>query len=199
MKTIKTMKTMKNKMNTVKLLSLLAVFAFAFTSCDDDDEAPPVINEEEVITTMNVMLDDGTGVKMLSVVDADGDGPGAPVITVDDLDANTTYSGSVEFLNTLETPVEDITEEVAEEDLEHQVFYVASSSLNVTVTYNDSDANGNPLGLDFTLTTGDASGGTLTVTLIHDGDKDAEGASDGNPTNVGGETDIEAVFPISIQ
>lgn len=188
------MKTMK----TIKLLTILSVFALAFTSCSDDDDAPQVINEEEVITTMNVMLSDGNTVKMLTVVDVDGDGPGDPIINADNLDANTTYSGSVVFLNQLEDPAEDITVEVAEEDLEHQVFYVPSSSLNATIDYNDQDANGNPLGLDFTMTTGDASSGTLTITLIHEGDKDAPGVSEGNPTNAGGETDIEAIFDIVI-
>ncbi len=194
------MKTSKmmNSMKTIKMMAFLAVFALAFTSCDDDDDAPAPINEEEVITTMNVMLSDGTTTKMLTVTDDDGDGPNAPVISADDLDANTTYQGTIQFLNELETPVEDKTAEIAEEDLDHQVFYVPSSGLSATITYNDQDANGNPVGLDFTLTTGDASTGQLTVILLHEGDKDAAGVSDGDPTNAGGETDIEATFDISI-
>ncbi len=199
MKTNKTIKTIIT-MNTIKFFAFMAVFAFAFASCSDDDDAPQVINEEEVITTMTVTLTDSNGnTKELKITDDDGDGPNAPQITTDDLDANTTYMGSVEFLNELETPPEDITVEVAEEDLEHQVFYVTSSSLNLTVDYNDQDSEGNPLGLDFTLTTADASNGTLTVTLVHDGDKNATGVSDGDPTNAGGETDIEAVFDITVQ
>ena len=186
-------------MNTIKLFTLLAVFAFAFTSCSDDDDAPEPVNEEEVITTMNITLVDGATTKLLTVTDDDGDGPNEPVITTESLVANTTYEGTIEFLNELETPVEDITVEVAEESDEHQVFYVPTSSLNITVDYNDLDSNGNPLGLDFTLTTGDASGGTLTVTLIHEPNKNADGVSDGDPTNAGGETDIQAAFPISIQ
>lgn len=194
------MKTMK----TIQLLTILTVFAFAFTSCSDDDDAPQVINEEEVITTMTVTLVDNNGtVKTMSIVDADGDGPLDPITSADDLDANTTYTGSVEFLNQLEDPAEDITAEVAEEDEEHQVFYVPSSNFNVSVQYNDQDANGNPLGLDFTLTTGEAgnpdvSSGTLTVILRHEPNKDAAGVSDGDPTNAGGETDIEAVFEVNI-
>lgn len=188
------MKTMK----TFQLLAILTVFAFAFTSCSDDD-APQVINEEEVITTMTVTLVDNNGtVKTMSKVDADGDGPLDPIISADDLDANTTYTGSVEFLNQLEDPAEDITAEVAEEDEEHQVFYVPSSNFNVSVQYNDQDANGNPLGLDFTLTTGDASSGTLTVILRHEPIKDAAGVSEGDPTNAGGETDVEAAFEVDI-
>jgi len=187
-------------MKTIQLFSLIALSAFMFTACsDDDDAAPQIINEEEVITTVNITLTDSNGnIKNLSFVDPDGDGPNDPIPNADDLDANTEYTGTIEFLNELETPAEDITAEVAEEDDEHQVFYVPSSSLNATVVYNDQDANGNPVGLDFTLTTVDAGSGTLTVTLIHEPIKDAEGVSDGDPTNAGGETDVEAVFEVDI-
>lgn len=188
-----------NAMKTIKLMAFIAVFAFAFTSCDDDDAAPAPVNEEEVITTMIVTLTDSNGnTKELQITDADGDGPSQPIITADDLDANTTYSGSIQFLNELETPVEDKTAEIAQEDEEHQIFYVPSSDLNLTAVYNDQDANGNPVGLDFTITTGDASSGNLTVILLHEPIKDAAGVSAGNPTNAGGETDVEAIFSVDI-
>ena len=185
-------------MKTIKLFSFFALCALIFTSCSDDDDATPdPINEEEVITTMIVTLVDDNGTtKTMKVTDADGDGPLDPVFDVDALDANKTYTGSIEFLNELEG--EDITAEVAEEDDEHQVFYVPSSSLNISVAYNDQDADGNPVGLDFTLTTTDASDGTLTVSLVHEPNKDAAGVSDGDPTNAGGETDVEAVFEVDI-
>jgi hypothetical protein len=42
--------------------------------------------------------------------DLDGDGPNAPVVTVSgDLLVNTTYTGSVSFLNESITPADDIT------------------------------------------------------------------------------------------
>ncbi len=188
-------------MKTIKLLSLMAIALFTFSACsDDDDAAPQIINEEEVITTVNITLTDENGnVKNLSLADSDGDGPTPPVANADNLDANTVYSGTIEFLNELKTPVEDITVEVAEEDDEHQVFYVPSSNLNTTINYNDQDATGNPVGLDFTLTTGEASNGSLTVLLIHLPVKEANGVSNGDPTNAGGETDVEVVFSINIQ
>jgi hypothetical protein len=40
--------------------------------------------------------------------DLDGDGPNAPVVTVSG-DFNTTYTGSVSFLNESITPADDIT------------------------------------------------------------------------------------------
>ena len=196
------MKTQKlRSMKNQKLILMAFIFAGLLTSCSDDDDggSPEPINEEEVITTMTVTLTDPNGTtKQFQVTDDDGDGPNAPQKTADDLDANTVYAGSVEFLNKLEDPAEDITEEVAEEDEEHQVFYEVSGGLNVDVEYLDLDPNGNPVGLEFELTTGDASTGNLTVTLVHEGDKDAPGVSEGDPTNAGGETDISATFDVVI-
>lgn len=66
--------------------------------------------------------------------------------------------------------------------------------------YADADANGKPIGLKTILNTGGASSGTLKIILRHQADKNAAGVSNGNPTNAGGETDIEVDFVnLSIQ
>ena len=96
------------------------------------------------------------------------------------------------------TPAENIGEEVAEEDDEHQFFF-QSTVAGLTVEYGDNDDNGNPLGLLTTVSTGVAGTGTLTVTLRHEPDKNAAGVSDGSIDNAGGETDIEVTFPIDVQ
>jgi hypothetical protein len=63
--------------------------------------------------------------------DLDGDGPNAPVVTVSgDLLVNTTYTGSVSFLNESITPADDITE-VKEEGVEHQLFFRLHRQLEV--------------------------------------------------------------------
>ena len=93
---------------------------------------------------------------------------------------------------------EDIGEEVAEEDDEHQFFF-SSTVAGVSVAYNDADGDGNPLGLANTVTTGAAGSGTLTVILRHEPDKNADGVSGGDISNAGGETDIEVAFPIEVQ
>ena len=97
-----------------------------------------------------------------------------------------------------ETPAEDITEEVEEEDEDHQVFYVATGA-EFTYAYGDQDSNQNPLGLTGTVTTGAASNGTLQVILIHEPNKTAAGVRDGDPTNAGIESDIDVTFNLSIQ
>lgn len=179
-------------------LSLLATL-LVFSSCDKDDD-PVVVNDEEVITTLNYTLtpNGGGDVVVLSFEDKDGDGGNSPVITGGTLAANTTYNGSLELLNESESPAEDITEEIMEEDEDHQFFFQSTVS-NLSVAYNDKDADNNPVGLNSLLTTGGAASGTLTITLRHEPNKSGSGVSGGDITNAGGETDIEVVLPITVQ
>lgn len=177
-------------------LATFALLAFTLFSCSKDDNPP--VNEEEVITTIKVTLVDGGTTITLQSQDLDGDGPDAPVVTVSgNLDPSTTYLGSVEFLNELESPAEDITAEVEEEGVDHQLFFDLTNSLG-TITYDDVDDNGDPIGLEFTLVTGNAGTGTLTLTLRHEPNKDASGVSSGDITNAGGSTDAEVSFPITV-
>lgn len=182
--------------NSAYFLGLFA-FLFMVSSCSKDD--PMEENEEEVITTLTLTLTDGSTVKTIQFRDEDGDGGTPSVLTVDTLDANTTYGYTAAFLNETETPAEVITTEIAEEDDEHQLFFVASGGLNLTHAYGDQDDDGNPVGLAGTITTGDASQGSFVVTLRHEPIKDATGVSDGDITNAGGETDIEVDFTVVIQ
>jgi len=187
-------------MKYLKELSILVMSLVLITSCSDDDN-PVVIVEEEVVTTMTITLaPNGGGTPIIMQTrDTDGDGPNPPVVTNPvNLAANTTYNASIELLNELESPAEDITEEVEEKDDEHQFFFSATNSI-ATFAYNDEDGNGNPVGLSFTLTTGVAGTGTVTVTLIHEPMKDANGVSSGDITNAGGEEDIAQTFNVVVQ
>lgn len=183
-------------MKNLKLIALLVIPVLFSTSCSNDD-AP--VNEEEVITTVRTTLTGGGQVITLTSRDLDGDGPNAPVVTVSgNLVAGTTYTGSTEFLNELEDPAEDITVEVEEEGADHQVFYQLLSSIG-TVTYTDTDANGRPIGLNFTLVAGTSgSTGTLTVTLRHLPNKTATGVAAGDITNAGGNTDAAVTFSVAV-
>lgn len=183
-------------MKNLKLIALLVIPAIFSTSCSNDD-AP--VNEEEVITTVRTTLTGGGQVITLTSRDLDGDGPNAPVVTVSgNLVAGTTYTGSTEFLNELESPAEDITIEVQEEGADHQVFYQLASTVG-TITYTDTDANGKPIGLNFTLVAGTSgSTGTLTVTLRHLPNKIATGVAAGDITNAGGNTDAAVTFSVAV-
>ena len=187
-----TMKTMK----TMKRCSMYALLAIAMIGCSDDDAAPLPVNEEEVITTVILTLTPESGDQVvLTTQDLDGDGPDEPETTVSgSFSENTQYQGAVRFLNETETPAEEITDEVLEEADEHQVFYTTTEGLNIQTTYEDQDSQGNPLGLQITLTTGAASEGSLTVTLRHEPVKPNDGLD-----SAGGETDITTTFDLTIE
>lgn len=183
-------------MKNLIYLSLL-VFASAslLTSCDKENHD----NEEEVITNLNYVLTDTAGNTVaMSFEDLDGDGGNAPTITGGTLAANMTYTGALTLSNESETPAEDITVEIQEEDTDHQFFF-ASTVTGLSVAYADTDDNNNPVGLATTVTTGAAGTGTLTVTLLHEPDKSASGVATGDPSNAGGETDIELTFSVTVQ
>lgn len=181
--------------NPIKSMLILCFLAVGFVSCSNDDDNPAPIDEEEVITTMNVRLTASGSPVTLRSQDLDGDGPNPPEITVSgNLVANTTYNGSIELLNETETPAEDITAEVEEEDEEHQFFFTATGAIT-SVDYDDEDGDGNPVGLSFTLTTGDAGSGTLQITLRHEPKK----PNDGTLADAGGETDIAQTFTLVVE
>lgn len=186
----------------MKTKLLYGFIALALFACKDDDEEPVVpviVNEEEVITTVRYTLTPSTGgtAKVFQFQDLDGDGGDDPIITGDTLDLNVTYNGSIEFLNEIESPAEDITEEVLAEGDEHQVFYQVTSG-DFVITYTDQDGDGNPIGLTTTFESKTMSG-DLTVVLRHEPSKTASGVSTGDITNAGGETDVEVVFPVNVR
>ena len=189
---LKTMKTMK----TMKTSAFYALLTLAMLGCSDDDTTPEIINEDELITTVILTLTPDSGDQVvLTTIDLDGDGPDEPVTTVvGSFLENTQYQGAVQFLNETEDPAEDITQEVIEEADEHQVFYTTTDGLNIQTTYEDQDSQGNPLGVQITLSTGAASEGSLTVTLRHEPVKPNDGLE-----SAGGETDISTSFDVSIQ
>ncbi|MEN8928705.1 MAG: type 1 periplasmic binding fold superfamily protein [Flavobacteriales bacterium] len=188
---------MKN-FNKIIIGGLLLVATLS--SCKKDEEDPIIPNEEEVITTLKYTLTPSTGGTpvVLTFQDLDGDGGNAPTITGGTINANTSYTGAIELLNETESPAEDITAEVAEEDDEHQLFFEPSAS-DISVAYTDMDDDGNPIGLATTLTTMAASTGTIKITLRHEPAKSAAGVSAGDITNAGGETDIEVTFSLDVQ
>lgn len=183
------------KYHSLLLIALLGLLVLS--SCDDDDPEPE--NEEELITTVNVIFEDlsNDSIYTLTFRDLDGDGGDEPVITTEPLPANSEFRVDVEFLDESDDPAEDITDEVREEAEEHQVFFLIDG-LNLTHSYDDEDVNGNPLGVVNTMQTGEAGNGTLRIVLRHEPDKFAEGVSDGDITNAGGETDIDVEFDVEI-
>lgn len=178
------------KKSRIILLSSILFSIMFWTSCKET-ETPPEENEEELITTVALTFTnqaDAADVQTFRFRDTDGPGGAAPE-TFDTirLSEATTYDLSIELLNESISPVEDITEEVEEEGADHQFFFVVNPPSMFTVEYNDTDSNGDPIGLVNQVTTNTAASGTLTVILKHQ-----PGIKDGSSTT--GETDIELDF-----
>jgi hypothetical protein len=183
-------------MKKLRILTIVTVAIILLNSCSNDDKP---VNEDEVITTVITTLTGGGQIITLTSRDLDGDGPNIPVITVSgNLSANTSYMGSVTFLNETETPAENITTEIVDEGVDHQLFFQAPSALG-TFMYNDTDANGKPIGIQFKLLTGNATSGNLLVTLRHEPNKSADGVATGDITNAGGSTDAAITYPVVVQ
>jgi len=177
---------------------LLAGLAL-LSACNDKD--PVAENQEELITTVRLTFTPtgSTGSPVVATwQDPDGDGGTAPTVSPITLAGNTTYTLAVALLDDSKSPSVNITEEVEEEAEEHQLFFRTSGLTGMTITYNDQDSNNRPIGLVNTVTTPTAGSGTLTVILRHEPNKAAASVANGDPTNAGGETDIETTPPFSV-
>jgi hypothetical protein len=196
--------TIQKIQNPLKFCAVALVATLTFSSCSNDDSPAPPVNEEELITTVTAIytpLGGGTAIT-LEYKDLDGEGANAPVISVSSAFAkNKTYNGTVTFKNELANPMEDITPEIAEEGLDHQLFYQTTGTVNAftygTATSN-FDKNGNPVGLQSVFTTTELASGSLTITLRHEPNKSGVNVANGDITNANGSTDAQVTFPISV-
>jgi hypothetical protein len=186
-------------MKKLQFIALALFTATLFSSCSDDGHDHGT-NEEELITTVITTLTSGNQTITLTSKDLDGNGPNAPVVTTSgDLTVNTNYTGSIQFLNESVSPSIDITKEIKEEGLEHQIFYQAAASIGA-FTYTDADTKGKPIGLAFTLrTAASPTTGTITVVLKHEPNKSASGVAGGSMTNAGGATDASVTYNVVLK
>lgn len=196
-----------------RFLFSFVLFASALvlvSSCKkDDDEAPPEENEEEIITDIILTFSPQGGGAAITATAQDPDGEGIQDLQITkeiELAANTTYTMTISLENSIE--MEDITTEVEEEGDEHMLFFAFTDGIfsdpsgdgNLDnraddLNYNDTDKNGNPIGLSTTWTTGAAtSGASFTVVLKHQ--PDVKSATSGSGE---GSTDLDLSWPVTIQ
>ncbi|MDC1221312.1 type 1 periplasmic binding fold superfamily protein [Salibacteraceae bacterium] len=180
-------------MNYFKTTFLISIVLISI-SCkrDPDDPTDPIdVNEEELITTVRLNFENTASSNQFSAswTDKDGDGGDNPTIDSIYLDTNASYQVSIEFLDESSDEVEDITEEVQEEGVEH-IVCLESSSSEIQIERTDSDGT-YEIGLESKWTISNAANGSLTISLKHQPD-----VKDGtcNP----GETDVEVIFPFAI-
>ena len=185
------------------LLPIL-ILTLVFTGCsDDDDPTPDPVNEQEVITRVTLTMTDLATDEVLATYswnDPDYGGNGYEYDGLTELPAVPTRCEVNAYNTTLEEsdPEYLVTTEILEEGADHQFFF-STDPEDLVFDFNilDVDENGFKIGQKFDILPGmGAAGmsGTLTVLLIHEPIKDAEGVSDGDPTNAGGETDFERTW-----
>ena len=192
----------------VLLLALLAACTDA-TNPDDLDEG-------EVITTVRLAFTPQGGGTPLEFAWTDPEMDGDPVIDEITLSDAVDYDLSVAFLNEIQDPAEDITDEITDEAEEHQVFFTgtavegpasAVATAVVTQAYDDEDANGLPVGLLDTITTKGPGDGTFVVTLRHlppESDTAvkvedlAEDVAAGGFAAIPGDTDAQVEFDLQV-
>jgi len=190
--------------------SIFALMALTFVACeddDDDDDTPSAVNDEELITDLTLTFTNTADQSVSTFTFSDPDGPGAMTPVIDDivLSDSTVYEVNIEVLDASNpNDVEDITEEIEEEDEEHQFFFIpgsaAESALTIVYDPTELDEDGNPVGLRSTWATlgATSAGTTVRVVLRHELDKGATGVSDGDIANAGGETDIDVTFNLTV-
>ena len=213
-------------MKTIELFKKLRLLALLFgaitiVSCSDDDDAPAEENLPEVFTNVTLIFTPEGGGTAITAEAEDPDGEGAaglelldPAIT---LATGTTYTLTFEILNALDPDdVEDIGEEIADEDDEHQFFFaftdrafssptgdgnIGEDNAADPINYEDEDSeeqdgSGNPVGLETTWTTSDTptAGGSFTVNLQHQ-----PGVKTATSTSEDGDTDFNLTFTLNIQ
>lgn len=193
-------------MKTLWIIALLA------SACGDPGGGE---NANELITRVELTFTPTTGpALMFRFDDDDGDGGSPGMSEPITLTAGTTYELTLSFLNALETPPEDITLEVHDEAVQHQVFFTGSAVVGPATTntagpltqrYGDTDDNGLPIGLTSMIVTS-AGTGDLVVTLRHmppeePPPKSADSAMQvaaGGFSTIGGSSDAQVTFAVTV-
>lgn len=189
---------------------LLASAFLLVSSCKKDNaEAPPEENEEEIITDIILTFSPQGGGAPITATAQDPDGEGVQDLEITkeiELAANTVYTMTISLENRIE--MEDITTEVEEEGDEHMLFFAFTAGIfsdpsgdgNLDnraddINYNDTDQNGNPIGLSTTWTTGEVTtGASFTIVLKHQPGLKSASSGSGD-----GSTDLDLSWPVSIQ
>lgn len=201
--------TINFKLQSLLIPSLLSLVVI-LSSCSDDEPAKEPT--PEVITRVQLTFTPMAGEPLVFIAnDPDGDGVANLEIDPIVLSKSTMYHLEVDLFNGLvgsNDPGYDIGTEVEEEGDEHMFFFAWTEgfftepagngnldSRSDAVLYEDEDVNGLPLGLATAWTTKATAGtGTFRIVLKHQ--PEAKSASS---TSQDGETDIDIIFPLTIQ
>lgn len=181
---------MKQIVTAAVLVMLLAVVSCKKASAPKDE------TEHEAINAVDITFKQGgTVVATFTAEDPDGDG-GNPPTRIDEilLNAGTTYTVDVALRNISGGISKDVSASIQAQARDHEFFFLPSG-LSVTITKNDRDSNGFPVGFNSTWITGATTGtGTLQLRLMHK--PRIKGPND-DPSK--GHSDLSINFPLRIR
>ena len=200
-----------------KLIAFVAA-TFLVSGCTDVEHDHDHDHDHEVMTTVVLNFTDDDSGDLLTFQWADPEDDGDPVIDDIALMDGSSYSLSIQILNELEDPVEDVTTEIGDEADEHQFFFTGSAVQSLSTgtnddavveqSYDDEDDDGLPLGLDNSITTLGVGSGDFVVTLRHLPEENgaavkvagmAEDVASGGFESIGGANDVQVAFDLTVQ
>lgn len=178
---------------------VLAVFTVLLNGCKEEENPaiPPAADEHAPPTTMIVVLKEAGKIDSTKSLVRDTTVIKGKAMVEDTLRiaSGITYAGYIVLYDESQTPVENATQEIVDDQDNHLFVFTPGGGANgrVTVSNLSKDSKGSDFGLTFSVTvsgTGAASG-TLQVRLRHYG---------GNPkTSATYDTDIDQTFPVVIR
>lgn len=186
---------------TIKSMATMVAFTTLLAACNKKTD-PPKPDEQELITTLKIQLleEFSSFVQTYEYKVENGFGGSGGTIKIDTLKLkpNTKYNAVLTVLNEKANPVEDITAEIIEKGDEH-LFLFSSNPIagagSVFATNGNKDKNAAPLNQTLILNTNAAGTGKFQVVLLHQ-------PTNKNATSInaaGGETDLDATFPVVLQ
>lgn len=184
-------------MKKIMLTSLTAILLISLFSCKKDKPAP-VPDEQELITTLKMQVTDSAGFNQsFQYKILNGYNSSSPSVQIDTLKlpADKRFYATLSVLNESKSPAEDITAEILAKSEEHLFVFQSDPSALLRVSEGNKDSKGQPLNQRFVLSSGTAAGGTFRIQLLHL----PTNKNGSTPQSAGGETDLEAVFPVLIQ
>jgi hypothetical protein len=180
---------MRHTYGILLLLGTMAGLPACKKASNPNDE-----NEHEAINKVELTFSRlGAAVATFVMEDPDGDG-GNPPSRIDTirLAANQTYTLDVRIKNIVAGKETDITPTIVAQGKAHEMYFLPTG-LNLTVTKNDRDASGYPVGLNSTWAVGAAASGSVMVKLMH-----KSGIKGPNDAPTVGHSDLQVVVPARV-
>lgn len=181
---------MKNSLFPLILFALTFMFA-----CGGKEETAPreVVPKERITTVQLDFINENNPTEMYRVRYYDPDGAGETPAVFDSvaLKPQSRYICLLSFFDESRTPAYDVTNAIALEAENYQVFYEVKPGTGLRfVGYEDQDNEGRPLGLEVSFATYEPAKDTLCLRLMYQPD----GLKKGDSTL--GAVNFEACLPL---